>query len=100
MSIYSLLFEDDFTWSELLIYSVIGALFFLFLKWFFRDEVKEELLRHPVKVNIREKAEKRDYTLEELKKYDGSDPKSPLLMGIKGKVYDVSAGDRFYGNHI
>lgn len=97
MSIWSTLFEDDFTWTELLIYSLFGACFFLFLKWFFRDDVKEELLRHPPKINVREKAEKRDYTLEELKQFNGSDAKKPLLMGIKGKVYDVSAGERFYG---
>lgn len=31
-----------------------------------------------------------DMTLEELKVYDGSDPKKNLLMAIKGQVYDVS----------
>jgi len=97
MSIWSTLFADNFTWTELLLYSFIGASFFLFLKWFFRDDAKEELLRRPMKVNVREKAEKRDYSLEELKKYNGSDAKKPLLMGIKGKVYDVSNGDSFYG---
>ncbi|KAK2632190.1 hypothetical protein EUGRSUZ_L01881 [Eucalyptus grandis] len=27
---------------------------------------------------------------EELKQYDGADPKKPLLMAIKGQIYDVS----------
>lgn len=27
---------------------------------------------------------------EELKQYDGSDPNKPLLMAIKGQIYDVS----------
>ncbi|KAL0017349.1 hypothetical protein SO802_004418 [Lithocarpus litseifolius] len=27
---------------------------------------------------------------EELKEYDGTDPKKPLLMAIKGQIYDVS----------
>lgn len=31
-----------------------------------------------------------DVTLEELRAYDGSDPKKPLLMAIKGQIYDVS----------
>ena len=31
-----------------------------------------------------------DMTLEELRAFDGSDPKKPLLMGIKGQIYDVS----------
>lgn len=38
-----------------------------------------------------------DVTLEELKAYDGSDPKKPLLMAIKGNIYDVSRSRMFYG---
>nr|CAD1829085.1 unnamed protein product [Ananas comosus var. bracteatus] len=38
-----------------------------------------------------------DITAEELRAYDGSDPKKPLLMAIKGNVYDVSLGRLFYG---
>lgn len=36
-------------------------------------------------------------TLEELKPFDGSDPKKPLLMAIKGNIYDVSRSRMFYG---
>ncbi|ONK67472.1 uncharacterized protein A4U43_C05F410 [Asparagus officinalis] len=38
-----------------------------------------------------------DVTLEELKVFDGSDPKKPLLMAIKGNIYDVSRSRMFYG---
>lgn len=31
-----------------------------------------------------------EITEEELKQYDGADPKKPLLMAIKGQIYDVS----------
>lgn len=31
-----------------------------------------------------------DVTEEELRAFDGSDPKKPLLMAIKGQIYDVS----------
>lgn len=31
-----------------------------------------------------------EITAEELKLYDGSDAKKPLLMAIKGQIYDVS----------
>ncbi|KAH0646308.1 hypothetical protein KY290_017968 [Solanum tuberosum] len=34
---------------------------------------------------------------EELKQYDGSDSKEPLLMAIKGQIYDVSQSRMFYG---
>ena len=42
-------------------------------------------------------AEERDYTLAELAAYDGSDPEKPLLLAIKGEVYDVGRGRDFYG---
>lgn len=38
-----------------------------------------------------------DVTVEELKAYDGSDPKKPLLMAIRGNIFDVSRGRMFYG---
>lgn len=43
------------------------------------------------------KAEERDYSVSELAQYDGSDPARPLLIGIRGWVYDVTAGRDFYG---
>ena len=42
-------------------------------------------------------AEERDYTLSELSAYDGSDPQKPLLLAIRGQVYDVGRGRGFYG---
>ncbi|GAB4858226.1 Membrane steroid-binding protein 1 [Ancistrocladus abbreviatus] len=38
-----------------------------------------------------------EITEEELKQYDGSDSKKPLLMAIKGQIYDVSQSRVFYG---
>ncbi|KAH6770866.1 membrane-associated progesterone binding protein 3 [Perilla frutescens var. hirtella] len=38
-----------------------------------------------------------EITAEELKLYDGADPKKPLLMAIKGQIYDVSQSRMFYG---
>ncbi|OIV98908.1 hypothetical protein TanjilG_07343 [Lupinus angustifolius] len=34
---------------------------------------------------------------EELKAYDGSDAEKPLLMAIKGQIYDISQSRMFYG---
>lgn len=42
-------------------------------------------------------AEERDYTLAELVDFDGSDPSKPLLLAIRGCVYDVTRGRAFYG---
>lgn len=38
-----------------------------------------------------------DVTETELSAYDGSDPQKPLLMAIKGQIYDVSQSRMFYG---
>ncbi|PKA66444.1 Membrane steroid-binding protein 2 [Apostasia shenzhenica] len=38
-----------------------------------------------------------EITEEELSAYDGSDPKKPLLMAIKGQIYDVTQSRMFYG---
>jgi membrane-associated progesterone receptor component len=42
-------------------------------------------------------AQERDYTLAELAGYDGSDAAKPLLIGIRGYVYDVTRGRDYYG---
>ncbi|MGB8332784.1 MAG: cytochrome b5-like heme/steroid binding domain-containing protein [Polyangiales bacterium] len=42
-------------------------------------------------------AEERDYSLAELARYDGSDSSKPLLLAIRGQVYDVTRGRDFYG---
>lgn len=52
-------------------------------------EEKMEPLPPPVQVG--------EISEEELKQYDGSDPKKPLLMAIKGQIYDVSQSRMFYG---
>ncbi|PHT51200.1 hypothetical protein CQW23_10947 [Capsicum baccatum] len=38
-----------------------------------------------------------DMSEEELRDYNGSDSEKPLLMAIKGKIYDVSTSKMFYG---
>ena len=39
----------------------------------------------------------KEYSKEELLRCTGADPSTPILIGIKGKVYDVSRGRSFYG---
>ncbi|CAH1390896.1 unnamed protein product [Nezara viridula] len=43
------------------------------------------------------KMKKRDFTLEELKAYDGNGPDGRILIAVNGKVFDVTKGKRFYG---
>ncbi len=43
------------------------------------------------------KGEARDYSAEELRAYNGSDPLKPVLLAIQGRVFDVTPGRSFYG---
>lgn len=38
-----------------------------------------------------------EITAFELEQYDGRDPTKPLMMAIKGNIYDVTKGKDFYG---
>lgn len=40
---------------------------------------------------------RRDFTIQELKKFDGLQPDGRVLMAVNGTVYDVTKGKRFYG---
>lgn len=38
-----------------------------------------------------------DINLDELSKYNGMDPYRPILFAVRGKVYDVTTANGFYG---
>lgn len=40
---------------------------------------------------------RKDFTVEELKKYDGNGPDGRILVAVNAKVFDVTKGKRFYG---
>lgn len=40
---------------------------------------------------------KRDFTLEQLREFDGKGVDGRLLIAVNGKVFDVTRGKRFYG---
>ena len=44
-----------------------------------------------------EKMPKRDFTLVDLKEFDGVKSNGRILIGILGRVFDVSAAHQFYG---
>jgi membrane-associated progesterone receptor component len=37
------------------------------------------------------------FTIDELAKFNGTDSKLPIYLGVKGIVYDVSTKAEFYG---
>ncbi len=44
-----------------------------------------------------EKMPKQDFTLEQLRHYDGVQSNGRVLMGVLGRVFDVSSSSAFYG---
>lgn len=38
-----------------------------------------------------------EFTPQQLKQYDGTDPSKPIYVAIKGRVFDVSTAKNFYG---
>lgn len=38
-----------------------------------------------------------EFTVEELAAYDGKDPSKPILIGVKGRIFDMTQGADFYG---
>ena len=40
---------------------------------------------------------RRDFTIEELREYDGTKPDGRILVALNGKVFDVTRGSTFYG---
>lgn len=43
------------------------------------------------------KLKKQDFTVQDLKKYDGNQPDGRVLVAVNGNVYDVTKGKKFYG---
>ena len=44
-----------------------------------------------------EPMKKRDFTLEQMREFDGKRADGRLLIAVNGKVFDVTRGKRFYG---
>ncbi|KRT81754.1 hypothetical protein AMK59_5176, partial [Oryctes borbonicus] len=40
---------------------------------------------------------RKDFTVQELKAYDGTQPDGRILVSVNGNVYDVTKAKRFYG---
>jgi len=83
---------------ELYEYVVYGG-FALFLYYVGKSyfSSKADLTAQVPVVRRKRLTQKRDFKLEELRAFDGSDPTSSILMAVKGKVYDVTNGAGFYG---
>ncbi|KAL0268191.1 UNVERIFIED_CONTAM: hypothetical protein PYX00_010224 [Menopon gallinae] len=73
--------------------ALVGVIAFLVYKIFqSRNKVPAAVDETPTLPKLR-----RDFTVEELKKYDGKQPGGRILVAVNGQVFDVTKGKRFYG---
>ena len=75
--------------------ALLGICGFLLFK-ILRDALKSEpppVVREPPLPPLK----RRDFTVEQLKPFDGRGPDGRILVGVNGKVFDVTRGKRFYG---
>ncbi|XP_050530507.1 membrane-associated progesterone receptor component 1-like [Daktulosphaira vitifoliae] len=82
-------------WLKILINgSLIGLITYLLMKIFMkRNEPEQE---DYVDTSL-PKMKKRDFTIEELREFDGTKGDGRILVAINGKVFDVTKGKHFYG---
>ena len=66
----------------------------IFLLWVVWTHTKAA---SPVDVIAKSDASLPAYDLETLRRYNGSDDSLPILLGLKGFVFDVTKGSKFYG---
>lgn len=73
---------------------LLGIIFYLIWK-IFKNHTESD---KPVNINPGlPPLKKRDFTLEELKEYDGVKNEGRILIAVNGKVFDVTKGKAFYG---
>ncbi|XP_043289729.1 membrane-associated progesterone receptor component 1 [Venturia canescens] len=73
--------------------ALVGVIAFLVYQ-IFRSKTKTET---PAPIIKKLPKLRRDFTVEELKKYDGRGPDGRILVAVNGSVYDATRGARFYG---
>ena len=73
--------------------ALVGVIIFLVYKIVkSRNETPLQVAPEPQLPKLR-----KDFTVEELKKYDGNGPDGRILVAVNCKVFDVTKGKRFYG---
>ncbi len=80
--------------TYLINFSLLGIIFYLLWKLFFK---KNDPARPSSAVPSIPPMKKRDFTLEELKEYDGIKGEGRVLIAVNGKVFDVTKGKMYYG---
>ncbi|XP_050438826.1 membrane-associated progesterone receptor component 1 [Adelges cooleyi] len=73
---------------------LVGLITYLLVKIFMKRNEPEQA--EYVDTSL-PKMKKRDFTIEELREFDGTKGDGRILVAINGKVFDVTKGKHFYG---
>mmetsp|Transcript_98535 Transcript_98535/g.195458 ORF Transcript_98535/g.195458 Transcript_98535/m.195458 type:complete len:160 (+) Transcript_98535:126-605(+) len=89
-------------WQNIFSPRGILTLVALWMTWtwvsdFFEDRRRQRRFRERREFEARMRLEPKEWRLEELREFDGSDPQKPILLGVNGDVYNVWRGRDFYG---
>jgi len=87
-------FLDDVITSPINI-CLVALIFYFSYKLIKKDPVIKNSAKSLKKVL--DKMPKQDFTLEQLREYDGVKSNGRILMGVLGRVFDVSNASDFYG---
>ncbi|XP_015369784.1 PREDICTED: membrane-associated progesterone receptor component 2-like [Diuraphis noxia] len=74
--------------------SLVAIITFLLMKIFMKRNEPEVEEQDDV---VLPKMKKRDFTIQELREFDGTKGDGRILVAINGKVFDVTKGKHFYG---
>ncbi|RNA07885.1 Exosome complex component RRP45, partial [Brachionus plicatilis] len=89
-------FFDDVISSPVNIF-LVGLICYFSYKLIKKDSTKPPAKKNSKSENDLANMPKQDFTLEQLKEYDGIKSNGRILIGVLGKVFDVSKAKDFYG---
>lgn len=91
----------DLVWEECTVVNVVLVGFIIVMV---KELLSPDPSTHtPVNMTPEPVIEKRDYTLEELREFDGTKPskehngRCPIYIAVNGTVFDMTRGKDFYG---
>lgn len=81
-------------WVKVLLNGTLVAIITFLLMKIMRPNVPQADKSEDV---VLPKMKKRDFTIQELREFDGTKGDGRILVAINGKVFDVTKGKHFYG---
>lgn len=92
--VYYDIYSASFWTKVLLNCGIVAFITYILMRIFVKRNEPE--VEEPEDVRL-PKMKKRDFTIQELREFDGTKGDGRILVAINGKVFDVTRGKHFYG---